>query len=225
MLIVLAISACQQKGPLKNVKLKTDADSASYAIGVIVGGQNKYQVENVPGGNDLNLEIISSVFRKALIGEETIMTIDEAYEYIQLYFEKVSQKEAQKNLEEGNAFLEKNKSRAGVQVTASGLQYEIITAGTGAKPSAEDQVQVHYHGTLIDGTVFDSSVERGEPVIYPVGGSMIAGWTEALQLMPVGSKWKIYMPSNLAYGEPGAGGAIGPNTVIIFEIELFDIIK
>jgi len=225
MLIALAISACSQKGPIKNVKLKTATDSASYAIGVIVGVQNNYTIESVPGGEDINLEIMSAAFRKASVKEETKMTIEEAYEYIQIYFEGIGQRQAQKNLEEGNAFLEKNKSRAGVQVTASGLQYEIITAGTGEKPRAEDQVRAHYHGTIISGEVFDSSVERGEPVVFPVSGEMIMGWTEALQLMPVGGKWKFYMPSYLAYGEQDRGGMIGPNTVLIFEIELLEIIK
>ena len=224
MLIVFAISACQQKGPVKNVKLRTSADSASYAIGVLVGIQNKYQVDEVLGGDELNLEIMSAGFRLATIGKETDMTLEEASNIIGMFVNSASERAAQENLEEGNAFLETNQGRAGVQVTSSGLQYEIITEGTGEKPSSEDLVRVHYHGTLIDGTVFDSSVERGQPVEFPVSGGMIEGWTEALQLMPVGSKWKIYMPSYLAYGAQGNMG-IGPNSVIIFEIELFDIIK
>jgi FKBP-type peptidyl-prolyl cis-trans isomerase len=104
------------------------------------------------------------------------------------------------------------------------MQYEVITEGTGPKPSAEDRVRVHYHGTLIDGTVFDSSVDRGEPAVFGVG-QVIPGWTEALQLMPVGSKWKIYLPSDLAYGERGAGADIGPNTTLIFEVELLEIVE
>ena len=223
MLIVLAVSACQQKGPLKSVKLETAADSASYAIGVFVGMQNKQQVDGVPGGKELNLEIMSAGFRMSTIGQETKMTMEEASNIIGMFINSASERVAQANLEEGNAFLEKNRGRAGVQVTPSGLQYEIITEGTGAKPGPEDFVQVHYHGTLIDGTVFDSSVERGQPLELSVSG-VIEGWTEALQLMPVGSKWNIYIPSNLAYGAD-AGGAIGPNSVLIFEVELLDIIK
>ena len=150
MLIVFALSACQQKGPLKTVKLQTAADSASYAIGILVGSNNKQQVDAVPGGKELNLEIISTGFRQSTVGEELMMSLDEANEAIRIFIEAASEKEAQANLEEGNAYLENNKNRAGVKVTSSGLQYEILTEGTGAMPSAEDQVRVHYHGTLVD---------------------------------------------------------------------------
>ena len=124
---------------------------------------------------------------------------------------------------EGEAFLAENAKRAGITVTASGLQYEVITQGTGATPSKTSRVKTHYHGTLIDGTVFDSSVQRGQPIDFPVNG-VIAGWTEALQLMPVGSKWRLYIPHNLAYGERGAGGAIKPFAALIFDVELIDIV-
>jgi FKBP-type peptidyl-prolyl cis-trans isomerase len=224
MMIVFAASACQQNGAQKTVKLETAVDSASYAIGILVGANNKHQVDAVPGGKELNLEIMSAAFRHASVGEEKMMTEEDANEIIRIFIESAGEKEAQTNLEEGNAFLEKNKGRSGVQVTPSGLQYEVITEGTGEKPGSEDQVQVHYHGTLIDGTVFDSSVERGEPVIFPVNG-VIQGWTEALQLMTAGSKWKIYLPSDLGYGPQGAGGEIGPNSVLVFEVELLNIIK
>lgn len=127
-----------------------------------------------------------------------------------------------KNTEEGAAFLAKNGKEDGVTTTASGLQYKVITAGAGATPTASDTVTTHYTGKLIDGTVFDSSVQRGQPSSFPVGG-VIAGWTEALQLMKVGDKWELYIPSGLAYGERGAGGAIGPNSTLIFEIELISI--
>ncbi|MGB0931993.1 MAG: FKBP-type peptidyl-prolyl cis-trans isomerase, partial [Chitinophagales bacterium] len=120
-------------------------------------------------------------------------------------------------------FLTKNKERSEIKVTDSGLQYEVMTEGTGAIPSAEDKVKVHYHGTLMDGKVFDSSVDRGEPAEFPVGG-VIKGWVEALQLMPTGSKWKLYIPSDLAYGERGAGGDIGPHETLIFEVELLEIL-
>ncbi len=129
--------------------------------------------------------------------------------------------EAQKQLEAGNAFLAKNKTRPGVKVTASGLQYEVVTAGFGRKPKATDTVRVNYHGTLIDGTVFDSSVQRGQPVEFAVNG-VIPGWTEALQMMPMGSKWKLYVPPTIAYG-PQARGNIPPNSVLIFEVELLAI--
>ncbi|MGV8826958.1 MAG: FKBP-type peptidyl-prolyl cis-trans isomerase [Breznakibacter sp.] len=146
-------------------------------------------------------------------------------------FDKVNQKkEAEKtskgsaNLEIGKKFLEENKTKEGVVSTESGLQYQIMTAGTGVKPALTDRVKCHYHGTLIDGTVFDSSVERKEPAVFPVNG-VIKGWTEALQMMPVGSKWKLFIPSELAYGEAGAGDKILPNSTLVFEVELIEIEK
>jgi FKBP-type peptidyl-prolyl cis-trans isomerase FklB len=123
----------------------------------------------------------------------------------------------------GEAFLAENAKKPGITVTASGLQYEVITQGTGAIPTATSKVKTHYHGTLIDGTVFDSSVNRGQPIDFPVNG-VIAGWTEALQLMPVGSKWRLYIPHNLAYGERGAGASIAPFSALIFDVELIDIV-
>ncbi|SHE73795.1 FKBP-type peptidyl-prolyl cis-trans isomerase FkpA/FKBP-type peptidyl-prolyl cis-trans isomerase FklB [Mariniphaga anaerophila] len=223
-LLVIIGMSCQQSGSVKNVKLETEADSAGYAIGILVGTNNKQQVQNAPGGADINLEAMVAAFNAATNDEEGVMTVEEADQMIRRYFEAAGKKEGQKNLEEGNAFLEQNKSREGVQTTDSGLQYEIITEGDGPKPTAEDRVRVHYHGTLIDGTVFDSSVDRGEPAVFGVG-QVIPGWTEALQLMPVGSKWKVFIPANLAYGERGAGGDIGPNSALIFEVELLEIVK
>ena len=127
-------------------------------------------------------------------------------------------------IHDGEAFLAANKKKDGVKATESGLQYEVIKEGKGAKPKATDTVKVHYHGTLIDGTVFDSSVEREEPAQFPVN-RVIKGWTEALQLMQVGDKYRLVIPSDLAYGESGAGGDIGPNAVLVFEVELLDIVK
>ena len=223
LVVVLALSAsCQQSG--KSVKLQSNIDSVSYAIGVLVGSNNLKQLETAPGGGEISKEVMAADFRAASMGEEAALTDEQANELVRKFFESASQREAQKALEEGNAFLEKNKAREGVTTTESGLQYEVITAGTGEKPTATDQVRVHYHGTLIDGKVFDSSVDRGEPVVFGVN-QVIPGWTEALQLMPVGSKWKIYLPSNIAYGERGAGGDIGPNSVLIFEVELLEIVK
>ena len=223
LVIVLALSAsCQQAG--KTVKLESNIDSVSYAIGILVGSNNTKQLESAPGGGDINREAMSAAFRASSVGEETAMTAEEANELVRKFFEGAGEREAQKNLEEGNAFLEKNKAREGVTTTESGLQYEILTEGTGPKPTATDQVRVHYHGTLIDGKVFDSSVDRGEPVVFGVS-QVIPGWTEALELMPVGSKWKIYLPSSIGYGERGAGGDIGPNSALIFEVELLEIVK
>lgn len=222
LVIVLALSAsCQQTG--KKVKLESNIDSVSYAIGVLVGSNNLKQLESAPGGDEINKEAMAAAFRASTLNEDSIISPEEANALVQKFFEGAGARKAQKNLEEGNAFLEKNKARAGVTTTESGLQYEVLTAGTGAMPTAADQVRVHYHGTLIDGKVFDSSVDRGEPVVFGVG-QVIPGWTEALQLMPVGSKWKIYLPAQIAYGERGAGGDIGPNAALIFEVELLEIV-
>src|SRR5438874_7723429 len=130
--------------------------------------------------------------------------------------------DAEKNQKAGDAFLAENARKEGVKTTASGLQYKVLKSGSGASPKKTDSVKVHYHGTLIDGKVFDSSVQRGEPVTFQVGG-VIPGWVEALQLMPVGSKWKLFIPSKLAYAERGAGRDIGPNSALIFEVELLSI--
>ena len=222
LVIVLALSAsCQQGG--KKVKLVSNIDSVSYAIGVLVGSNNLKQLETAPGGNEINKEAMAAAFRASTLGEDSIISPEQANALVQKFFEGAGERKAQKNLEEGNAFLEKNKARAGVTTTESGLQYEVLTAGTGPMPTAADQVRVHYHGTLINGKVFDSSVDRGEPVVFGVG-QVIPGWTEALQLMPVGSKWKIYLPANIAYGERGPGGDIGPNSALIFEVELLEIV-
>lgn len=223
--IVLGIAgtACQQNGAVSNVKLETAADSASYAIGVLVGSNNKSQLDMTPGGEQMNAEIIAAAFRTSSLGEEALISAEEANNVIQTFLQAASEQQAQANLEEGNAFLEANKAREGVTVTESGLQYEILTAGDGEIPTAESQVRVHYHGTLIDGTEFDSSID-GEPAVFGVT-QVIPGWTEALQLMPVGSKWKICLPANIAYGERAAGNNIGPNSTLIFEVELLEIVE
>ena len=222
--LLIAASSCQQGGT-SNVKLESDIDSVSYAIGVLVGANNTQQLENAPGGNEMNIEVMAAAFRTISLGEEGKITPEEANAVIQKFFSEAGDREAQKNLEAGNMFLEENAKREGVQTTESGLQYEVLVEGDGEKPTETDQVRVHYHGTLIDGTVFDSSVERGEPAVFGVN-RVISGWTEALQLMPVGSKWKVYIPSDLAYGaNPRPGGAIKSNMALIFEVELLEIIK
>lgn len=221
--LLIAATSCQQGGSA-DVKLETQVDSVSYAIGVLVGTNNQKQLESAPGGSDLDATIMSSAFTTASAKGELKITEEAANALVQTFFQEAGTRKGQDNLEAGNAFLEANKAREGITVTESGLQYEVLTAGTGAKPAAADQVRVHYHGTLIDGTVFDSSVDRGEPATFGVG-QVIPGWTEALQLMPTGSKWKVYLPSNIAYGERGAGGDIGPNAALIFEVELLEIIK
>ncbi len=224
--LIVAATSCQQGGPA-NVKLETSVDSVSYAIGVLVGSNNKKQLESAPGSNEMSMEIMSAAFRAASLakeGEEAVIAEEDANALVQKFFAEAGTREAQSNLEEGNKFLEENGKRDSVTTTESGLQYEILTAGTGEKPSATDKVRVHYHGTTIDGNVFDSSVDRGEPSVFGVT-QVIPGWTEALQLMPVGAKWKVFIPAALAYGERGAGGDIGPNAALTFEVELLEIVK
>lgn len=222
-ILMVAGASCQQNGT-KNVNLESNIDSVSYAIGILVGANNLKQLQSAPSGDEINIEAMSAAFHAASVGEEAKMTEEEANNLVRAFFEGAAERETQTNLEEGNAFLEKNKSREGIQTTESGLQYEVLTEGDGPKPSAEDQVRVNYHGTLIDGTVFDSSVDRGEPAVFGVG-QVIPGWTEALQMMPVGSKWKIYLPADIAYGERGAGADIGPNSALVFEVELLEIVE
>lgn len=149
--------------------------------------------------------------------------MQEAFAEINSRMQEKQAVEAQSLAKAGEEFLAENAKKAGVVTTASGLQYEVITQGTGATPTASSRVKTHYHGTLIDGTVFDSSVDRGTPIDFPVNG-VIAGWTEALQLMPVGSKYRLYIPYQLAYGERGAGAAIKPYSALIFDVELIDIV-
>ena len=153
-----------------------------------------------------------------------MVTPQEAQAYMQTYFMQAATKEAENNKAEGEKFLAENKTKSGVITTESGLQYQVVTEGKGAKPTADDKVKVHYTGTLLNGTKFDSSVDRGEPAEFGVG-QVIKGWTEVLQLMPVGSKYIVWIPSELAYGERGAGADIRPNSTLKFEIELLEIVK
>lgn len=222
-LMVMGMS-CQQKGGVVKAKLETSADSAGYAIGILVGNNNKQQVNNAPGGEEISLDAMVAGFSQASLDQETAITQEDADRIIRDYFSQAGEKVGQANLEAGNAFLEENKEREGVKVTESGLQYEVLQEGNGERPDSTDRVRVHYHGTLIDGTVFDSSVDRGEPAVFGVT-QVIPGWTEALTMMPVGAKWKIYLPSDIAYGDRGAGNDIGPNSALIFEVELLEIVE
>ena len=198
-------------------KLKTEIDSVSYCIGVNIGENLKNQISDIDIKDFMNG--ISDVLSDK---SEPKISNAEAQKILQEYFSKQQELKSKKAKEEGENFLAENSKKKGVTTLESGLQYEIITNGEGAKPTLNDQVTTHYHGTLIDGTVFDSSVERGQPATFPVSG-VIKGWTEALQLMSVGSKWRLYVPYDLAYGERGAGANIGPFTTLIFEVELISI--
>lgn len=206
------------------IELKTLADSAAYAIGTDIGSNITKNLPTAPGGKELNQQLILAAFTDALNGKPSQIPADKVPAVTQSYFMKMQAVEGTKNIEAGKKYLDENIKRAGIKTTASGLQYEILKEGTGAKPVATDTVKVHYHGTTIEGKVFDSSVDRKEPATFAVN-QVIPGWTEALQLMSVGSKWKIYVPSALAYGERGAGADIKPNSVLVFEVELLEIKK
>lgn len=214
MLLLSSIGFCL----MANAQTLKDAkDSLSYAVGII-WGQNLVQ----QGLNELNVDHLTAAIQNVLGKKQTIFDVKTANEIVMNYITAKKNAVKEKNLEEGREFLANNAKRPGVKLTESGLQYEVLVQGNGPIPKATDKVKVHYHGTLIDGTVFDSSVERGEPIVFSVNG-VIKGWQEALQMMPVGSKWKLFIPSQLAYGERGAGAHIGPNAVLIFEVELLGI--
>ena len=214
--IAVTLVACNQTS-YKNVELNTQIDSVSYSLGISVANNLKSS-----GFESIETQALASAFSDVFEGNEVKINEEDANMLIQEYFVELSQKKSQEAISAGQAFLDENGKKEGVTTTASGLQYEVLTNGTGATPVETDQVTVHYHGTLVDGTVFDSSVERGQPATFPVNG-VIPGWVEALQLMNVGSKYKLYIPSDLAYGERGAGGSIGPNETLIFEVELLSI--
>ena len=268
----------------KSASLKTSIDSASYAIGISTGAGYKENLKTLPGG-EANVDDLIAGFIQAIKGDSSAMKMNpqQAQQYLQTYFVEAQAREAKKTKEEGDKFLAENKTKEGVITTESGLQYKVEKEGTGAKPTATDKVKVHYTGTLLDGTKFDSSVDRGEPAEFGVGqvikgwtegglqykvekegtgakptatdkvkvhytgtlldgtkfdssvdrgepaefgvGQVIKGWTEGLQIMPVGSKYIFWIPAELAYGERGAGQDIKPNSVLKFEVELLDIVK
>ena len=198
-------------------KLNNEIDSVSYSLGVNIGENIKTQFP------DIDLKNFESAIKDVLDdSKEPTVSGADAQKTIQAYFTKQQAKASESIVEEGRKFLAENTKRENVITLESGLQYEVIKSGDGTKPTLNDQVTTHYHGTLIDGTVFDSSVERGQPASFPVSG-VIKGWTEALQLMNVGSKWRLFVPYDLAYGEKGAGPQIGPFTTLIFEVELISI--
>ncbi len=207
--------------------LTTRKQKFSYALGMNIatglGANLKSQ------GVEVDWSILAQGLKDGASGAKTRLTEEEAKAVLTEVQNEVRKEQqekmkaaADKNKADGQAFLEANKSKEGVKTTASGLQYKVITEGTGPKPTASDTVVCNYRGTLIDGKEFDSSYKRGEPATFPVGG-VIKGWTEALQMMPVGSKWQLFIPPDLAYGERGAGAEIGPDSTLIFEVELISI--
>lgn len=225
--VVLAasiLSSCGGQGVSKRA-LKTELDSVSYAIGMDVARNVKTSV------SEIDSELFIQGYMNVLDSTNILIKEENAQQVLTAYFQKKQaekmkkqQEEAEKEKVVGEKFLEENKSKEGVKVTESGLQYIVLKEGTGAKPTAESKVKVHYHGTLIDGTVFDSSVDRGEPTEFGVG-QVIRGWTEGLQLMSVGSKYKFFIPQDLGYGARQAGEKIKPYSTLIFEVELLEIVE
>ncbi len=204
-------------------ELKNDKDRLSYSMGVATGTQMKRQ------SVDVDVDMFAKGLRDSVSGGKLQMTEQEIQETLMKFQQEMAAKQAEKtkqlaeiNKKEGEVFLSENKKKEGVKTLPSGLQYKVITDGTGKKPKDSDTVTTHYRGTLIDGTEFDSSIKRGQPATFAVKG-VIKGWTEALQLMKEGAKWQLFIPSDLAYGDRGAGQQIGPNAALIFEVELISI--
>ena len=211
----IVLSSCSNNATNKTPE--TEMEKVSYSLGVNVATGVKAQ-----GLDTIDANAVAKAFKDVFEGNELDISEEESMEVLQAYFGKLQAAAQAKAGEAGNAYLAENAAKEGVITTESGLQYEVMTAGSGAKPTAADQVTVHYHGMLTDGTVFDSSVDRGEPAQFGVT-QVIPGWVEALQLMSIGDKWKLTIPSELAYGDRGAGGLIGPNATLVFEVELIGI--
>ena len=209
------------KKPVNSTKpapvMKNQLDSFSYALGCSMAGFYKEQ-----GIENINTELVVKALNDVKAGKQQL-DMQDVNNVIIGYMQAAKGKQAEPNKKEGQAFLDSTKKLPGVVTLPSGLKYKVIKEGTGPKPGLNDRVRVHYHGTLINGKVFDSSIERGEPIVLGVG-EVIAGWTEALQLMPTGSKWKLYIPSDLAYGD-GGQGEILPGSTLIFDVELLEIVK
>ena len=200
------------------MKYTEELDKVSYCFGLSIASNLLSS-----GVNQINTEAFVDALRTVYAGQMPEITPEEANQILQTYFEKLQNERGNAAKEAGASFLKENKTKEDVITLNSGLQYKVISTGTGAIPKTGDTVRCHYEGRLINGTVFDSSYRRGEPAEFPVNG-VIPGWVEALQLMPVGSKWQLFIPSELAYGVHGAGQAIGPNETLIFDIELLDIV-
>ena len=227
---VMSLAACQKEAEQKPVTLDTDAAKQSYSLGVSVG---RYLDSTLDEYSKMGLSLDSALILRGVqdaVADKTALTDEEVQAMMAVLEEQFREKqtaiaeaETAQAVAAGKAYLEGNAKKEGVKVTESGLQYEVLVAAEGEKPTRNSTVRTHYHGTLIDGTVFDSSYQRGEPAEFPVSG-VIAGWTEALQLMSPGSKLRLYIPHNLAYGERGAGNAIAPFSTLVFDVELLAIL-
>jgi len=202
--------------------LSNDVDSMSYALGLNVGSDFSKNIKGIPGGKS-NTDLIIKGFSTAMKGDSALLKTEEAATFFRNYITKAQAKDADLKKAAGEKFLAENKTKEGIQTTASGLQYQVLTLKDGPKPKATDSVTVHYQGFLVDGTKFDSSIDRKSPITFPLN-QVIPGWTEGVQLMPLGSKYKFFVPYTLGYGEKGAGnGAIPGFATLIFEVELLGI--
>jgi FKBP-type peptidyl-prolyl cis-trans isomerase len=215
--ILVGLSACEKKETAATQNnLATDADKFSYGLGMIIGERVLKQY------GEVDYDLLVAGMKAQHKDQTTLLSLEDAGVALNAHMEKQFAAESESAKAKGAAYLEANAAKEGVKVTESGLQYRVLDAGDGAKPAASDEVTVHYRGTLIDGTEFDSSYSRGEPASFPLN-QVIPGWTEGLQLMSVGSKFQFVIPYELGYGERGAGGTIGPFETLIFEVELLEI--
>ena len=219
--IFLPLLCCSQDKQatqaINEVVLKSEIDTISYSLGMQIGQNIKGQ-----GVEELNVAALAKAISDVYSNKSPVIDVSTGQKVWNNYKRKITMAKSEETIKVGKDFMEQNKTKEGVITLSSGMQYIILTEGTGAIPVATDKVTTHYHGTTIDGSVFDSSVERGQPAKFPVNG-VIPGWVEALQLMKVGSKWRLFIPPNLAYGERGAGPKIGPYSTLIFEVELISI--
>ncbi|HRF79383.1 MAG TPA: FKBP-type peptidyl-prolyl cis-trans isomerase [Flavobacteriales bacterium] len=218
------LASCSQGQKGRNTEMKTEMDSVSYAIGADIGGNLKRGKIDSINAELLHAGLVDGLDSNLRMDNETLQGVMQAFMMkMQMKMQAEEAAKGETNRAAGEQFLAENAKRTGVVTTPSGLQYEVVTMGTGAKPTAEDAVKVHYHGSFVDGEVFDSSVQRGEPVTMPVT-QWIPAFVEALQMMPAGSKWKLYIPSDLAYGSSG-NGRIPANSTLLFDLELLEVVK
>jgi len=225
--MIFTSGEAKTKKPKKTVEpapvavFANDVDSMSYALGLNVGADFAKNIKTIPGGKS-NIDLLIKGFTTAMKGDSALMTADFANKYFQNFMTTAQAKESVSKKADGEAFLAENKTKEGVKITESGLQYQVVLPAEGPKPQLTDSVEVHYQGFLLNGTKFDSSIDRGEPITFPLN-QVISGWSEGIQLMSVGSKYKFFIPYTLGYGDKGAGAIIPPFATLIFEVELLKI--